>query len=381
MLGIIIGSASVISIVGVGQAGQKLALEQLNSLGPNVLFVNPGSKETRNMTIDEPKTLVLADAQAIATQVPAVDKVAPQINFRDLITYRNRSTIQLVFGVTPDFLSVRNYRVAQGRFFSELDLKRNSRVVILGTDLKKRLFDQRNALGKQIRIKQESFQVIGIMESKGSFLNTNQDLVAYIPLTTMANQLVGKTSPYGTQVTFISVSARDPESISAAQFQIENLLRLRHNITGEDDFNVETQKDILQIVDQITTGLILMLSLIAGISLLVGGIGIMNIMLVSITERTQEIGLRKAIGASERHILQQFLIEALILSIVGGCLGIFLGGGVITLIGIASPLSPNLSPLAVIVAVGTSSGIGLFFGVFPAKQAAALEPIVALKRN
>ena len=381
MLGIIIGSASVISIVGVGQAGQKLALEQLISLGQNVLFINPGSKDTRNMSIEPPKTLVLEDAEAIASQVPAVAKVAPQLNLRDIMSYRGRNAIELVFGVTPDFLQVRNYEIAQGRFLSASDIKRNSRVVVLGPDLKERLFEDENALGKQIRIKQEIFDVIGVMEAKGSFLNTNQDLVAYVPITTMANQLVGRTSPYGTQVTFIAVSARDPNSIKAAKFQIENLLRLRHKITGEDDFNVETQKDILQIVDQITTALILMLSVIAGISLLVGGIGIMNIMLVSITERTQEIGLRKAIGASERDILQQFLVEALILSIVGGLFGIILGGGLITVIGIVSPLSPYLSPLAVIVAVGTSSGIGLFFGVFPAKQAAALEPIVALKRN
>ncbi|MEM8777706.1 MAG: ABC transporter permease [Cyanobacteria bacterium P01_G01_bin.49] len=381
MLGIIIGSASVIAIVGIGQAGQKLALKQLKSLGPNVLFVSPGSKETRNMSFEEPKTLVVEDAEAIAAQVPAVAKVAPQINLRELMTHRGRNANQLVFGVTPEFLSVRSYEIAEGRFVSDLDLKRNSRVVILGSELATRLFGSQNPLGKQIRIRQESFQVIGLMETKGTFLNTNQDDVAYIPITTMANQLVGKTSPYGTEVTFISVSAKDQNSIKAAQFQIENLLRLRHKITREDDFNVETQKDILQIVDQITTGLILMLSLIAGISLLVGGIGIMNIMLVSIAERTQEIGLRKAIGASERDILEQFLIEALILAIAGGCVGIVLGGGVILVIGLVSPLSPSLSPLAILMAVGTSSGIGLFFGVFPAKQAAALEPIVALRRN
>lgn len=379
MLGIIIGSASVIAIVGIGQAGQKLALKQLKSLGPNVLFVSPGSKETRNMSFEEPKTLVVEDAEAIAAQVPAVAKVAPQINLRELMTHRGRNANQLVFGVTPEFLSVRSYEIAEGRFVSDLDLKRNSRVVILGSELATRLFGSQNPLGKQIRIRQESFQVIGLMETKGTFLNTNQDDVAYIPITTMANQLVGKTSPYGTEVTFISVSAKDQNSIKAAQFQIENLLRLRHKITREDDFNVETQKDILQIVDQITTGLILMLSLIAGISLLVGGIGIMNIMLVSVTERTGEIGLRKAIGATGGDILAQFTIEAVILAATGGIIGIGVGLVGVVCLALFSPLEAVFSLSAVMVSFTVSGSIGLIFGIAPAQRAANLDPIVALR--
>jgi putative ABC transport system permease protein len=198
-------------------------------------------------------------------------------------------------------------------------------------------------------------------------------------LSTMASRIVGRTSPYGIELTFISASAKNESSIRAAQFQITNLLRLRHKITVEDDFNVQTQKDVLDIIGNITGGLTIMLGAIAGISLLVGGIGIMNIMLVSVTERTHEIGLRKAIGASQQDILIQFMIEAVILSAVGGLIGTLLGAGGTLLISVLSPLKATVSPLAVLISLTVSGAIGLFFGVFPARQAARLDPIVALR--
>jgi putative ABC transport system permease protein len=381
MIGITIGNAAVIAMVGVGQGAQKLATEQLKSLGPNILFVAPGSQEARETTFVLPKTLVLADAQAIAAQVPTVAQVAPQINLRELVTYRNRNANQLVLGVNSEFLSVRSYEIERGRFIHETDLKRNNRVVVLGSDSAKRLFGWQNPVGKPLQVRNISFKVIGVLKSKGSFLGTNQDETAYVPITTMASQLIGKTSPYGTEVTYISVSAKDKQSIRAAKFQIENLLRLRHKITGEDDFDVQTQQNIMKIVTQVTDGLIVMLGLIAAISLLVGGIGIMNIMLVSVSERTSEIGLRKAIGATERDILVQFLIEAVILSAAGGLLGTIIGVGGIILVSTLSPLSASVSASAIALAVVTSGGIGLFFGVFPAKHAAKLEPIVALRSS
>ncbi|HAA27655.1 MAG TPA: ABC transporter permease [Cyanobacteria bacterium UBA8553] len=379
MLGIIIGNASVISMVGIGEGAQKLAAEQFESLGPNLLFVAPGSQQARSTTLNMPKTLVLEDAKAIATQVPSIKEVAPLINSRLLVTYRNRNTNTTISGTTPEFLSVRSFNIAKGRFITNLDLDRNNPVVILGPELANRLFGNIEPIGKTVRIKNVSFQVIGIMEAKGSFLGDNQDANAYIPLTTMANRLVGRTSPYGIELTFISVSAKNQDSINAAQFQIENLLRLRHKITDEDDFTVRTQKDILQIVGTITSALTLLLAAIAGISLLVGGIGVMNIMLVSVTERTQEIGLRKAIGAQERDILIQFLIEAVILSAAGGIVGTLLGISVIQLVSLVSPLKAGISPVAIILAVSVSGGIGLFFGVVPARRAAKLDPIVALR--
>jgi putative ABC transport system permease protein len=217
------------------------------------------------------------------------------------------------------------------------------------------------------------------MQPKGAFFGNNQDDTVIIPLTIMANRIQGRTSPYGTQLSFISVSAANEESIKAAQFQITNLLRLRHKIAGENDFEVRTQKDVLQIVGTITGALTLLLAAIAAISLVVGGIGIMNIMLVSVSERTQEIGLRKAIGATPQDILSQFLIEAVILSAAGGILGSSLGVGVVYGVAAISPLKATVSVPAILLAVGVSGGIGLFFGVVPAQRAARLDPIVALR--
>ena len=379
MLGIVIGNASTIALVGIGQGAQKLAAEQFESLGPNVLFVVPGSQDERRTSFTLPKTLVWADAIAIDEQVPSVQDVAPQISSNQLITYRSSNTNQQVSGVTPSFLTVRSFDIEKGRFISNVDVKRNNRVVVLGAEIAERFFPWDNPLGKQIRIKNISFEVIGVMKAKGSFLGNNQDETVYIPLSTMANQIVGRTSPYGTQVNFISVSAKDEESIRAAKFQIENLLRLRHKITDNDDFSVQTQKDVLETVGAITGALTLLLAAIAGISLLVGGIGLMNIMLVSVTERTSEIGLRKAVGAKEQDILVQFLLEAVILSASGGAVGTLIGIiGIIT-VGAFSALSPVISPVAIVMAVSVSGGIGLFFGVFPARSAAKLEPIVALR--
>lgn len=379
MLGIIIGNASVIAMVGIGQGAQRLASEQFETLGPNLLFIVPGSQQTRSTTLNLPKTLVLADAKAIATQVPSIKEVAAQINSRLLVTYRNRNTNTAITGTTPEFLVVRNFDVARGRFITNLDLERNNQVVALGADVAEKLFGNSDPIGQTIRIKNASFQVIGVMEPKGAFLGDNQDDTAFIPLTTMANRIVGRTSPYGLELTFISATAKNQDSIGAAQFQIENLLRLRHKITDEDDFTVRTQKDVLKIVGTITGGLTVLLAAIAAISLLVGGIGVMNIMLVSVTERTQEIGLRKAIGAQERDILIQFLIEAVILSAAGGIIGTALGISVIQIVAMVSPLKAGISPVAILVSVSISGGIGLFFGVVPARRAAKLDPIVALR--
>ena len=381
MLGIIIGNASVIAMVGIGEGAQKLASEEFEALGPNVLFVVPGSRETQNTTFDIPQTLVLKDAEAIAEQVPTVKEVAPQLQNRQLVTYRDRNAMTLVVGTTPGFLTVRSFDVARGRFITDLDMERSARVAALGSDLAERLFQGRDPIGEQIRVKNVTFTVIGEMQSKGSFLGTNQDDTIFIPVTTMSNRIVGRTSPYGVTLTFISASAQTEESTRAAQFQIANLLRLRHKISGEDDFTVDTQRDLLQIVNTITGALTFMLAAIAGISLLVGGIGVMNIMLVSVTERTSEIGLRKAIGASQKDILFQFLIEAVILAAIGGTIGTLVGVGGVALVGALTPLAPGISPFAVVMAVSVSGGIGLFFGVVPARRAARLDPIVALRSN
>ncbi|MCX7593922.1 MAG: ABC transporter permease, partial [Fischerella sp.] len=318
MLGIVIGNASVIAMVGIGEAGQKYVNQQLESLGPNVLFVFPGNRETQRISRDTPKTLVLADAEAIATQVPTVVGVAPELNSRQVVTYLNRNTNVNIIGTTPSFLQVRDFKTTKGRFFTDIDVKRNNQVVVLGAELAKRFFGSTNPIGTQLRIKNGSFQVIGVLEAKGSSLGADYDEAALVPITTSANRLVGENSPYGIALDYIVASARNANSVDAAEFQITNLLRLRHKINREDDFTIRTQKEALQTVGQITSALTIVLAAIAAISLIVGGIGIMNIMLVSVVERTREIGLRKALGARRIDILLQFWLEAILLSLLGG---------------------------------------------------------------
>ena len=252
-------------------------------------------------------------------------------------------------------------------------------VVVLGSDLAKQLFSQRAPIGEKLRIKQVSFTVIGVMAAKGSFLGNNLDDAVFIPISVMASQIVGQTSPHGISLSTIWLSAQDKASVPIAKFQITNLLRLRHRVTKEDDFTVETLDEVLGIVDAITGGLALMMITIAGISLVVGGTGIMNMLLVSVNERTHEIGLRKAIGATHADILTQFLIEAIILSAIGGLIGILAGVSGVGIISIATPLKAEVSLIAILVSISVSGSIGLIFGVIPAKQAAKLDPIVALR--
>lgn len=382
MLGIIIGNASVILMVGVGQGAQKYASQQFQSLGTDVIFVITGTDNARRNVIAPPNRLVLADADAIAEQVPTVRSVAPQINGSELAIAGNNTKRATLIGTTDSYAIVRNAEVSSGRFLSSDDVKRNARAITLGAAIAKELFPQGNPIGQLVRIRGTSYEVIGIMSEKGAFLGTNQDDTIFMPITTMTNQLTGRTSPYGIAIQVINVSATSNDNVDAAQFQISNLLRLRHrsaDMNAEDTFTVRTQQDALEIVGNITGALTILLAAIAGISLLVGGIGIMNIMLVSVTERTQEIGLRKAIGAAPSDILTQFTIEAVILSLLGGAIGTGIGISGVLLLSVFTPLQAGISVGAIALAVSVSGGIGLFFGIFPARQASRLDPIVALR--
>ena len=379
MLGIVIGNASVITLVGVGRGAENLAEGQLSNLGANVLFVVPGNNDTRRQGIDFPKTLVLEDAKAIAEQVPSVSRVAPQITLSEVLQVGGVTTSASVLGVTPEFLPVRQFEMEQGRFFSASDLEGARSLVVIGPDLAAKMFPAQEALGRTLRIRNQAFEVIGVLAPKGAVFGQNQDENAYIPLSTMVNQLSGRDPTYGISLNFISVEARDADSTNAAAFQITNLLRQRHRILRDDDFAVRSQKDALTIVSTITGGLTLMLAAIGGVSLLVGGIGIMNIMLVSVSERTAEIGLRKALGARSGDVLLQFLVESLVLASLGGAIGTAVGIGAVSLVGVVTPLPAAIGSGTVLLTVLLSGSIGLFFGVVPARRAAQLDPIVALR--
>jgi putative ABC transport system permease protein len=375
MLGIIIGNASVIAMVGIGQGAQKFTLEKLESFGPNQLIVFTGEGSTEGLSSEAPE-LVLADADAVTTQAPAVQQVAPLINASYPFVYRDRNIKFSVIGTTPGITYVRSLTIGQGRFFDVAEQQQNAQVIALGSEIAQKLFGQENPVGKVIQVNNLSFQVIGVMRQKGAFLGANPDQVAYIPITTMADQLAGRRSPNGIPIDYFELSARNRDSIRAAAFQVTNILTRKH---GKKDFNVVANKSFQDLVEQVTAALSVMLAAIAGISLLVGGIGIMNIMLVSVTERTHEIGLRKAVGATQQDILTQFLIESIILAIAGGVIGSGLGWGGATLMGVLTPFQPTVPISAIMVAMGISGGIGIIFGVVPARQAAQLDPIVALR--
>jgi putative ABC transport system permease protein len=375
MLGIIIGNASVILVVAIGEGAQHFTRKQLETMGPYQISVY-ASDRSGGILSTEIASLTLADAEAISAQASAVARVAPQIQGSLKANYQSRTINATISATTPGILYVRNLKVDRGRFFTSLEQQESAPTIVLGSTIASKLFDRQNPLGQSIQLNNSVFRVIGTLTSKGASFGINYDENVYLPITTGADRLFSRRSPYGLSLDFLELSAQNQESIRAAAFQATNILVRRH---GKRDFSLSANKSFQDSMDKITTGLSVVLAGVASISLLVGGIGIMNIMLVSVTERTKEIGLRKAIGATQSAILTQFLIEALILSIGGGGIGILIGSGGAMAISLLTQLQIGIPLGAIVLATTVSGGIGLIFGVAPARRAAQLDPIVALR--
>ncbi len=380
MLGIIIGVAALIAMVGVGQGAQQQVQQQIAAMGSNMLFVSAGTvtRGGLHMGWGATKTLVMDDEKAIVRECPAVKEAAPGSQTTTQVVYGNDNWFTNVQGTEPQYFDIRTWPVQSGSVFTQSDVDTAADVAVIGQTVEQNLFGAIDPLGKVIRIKNLPFTVVGVLSPKGqsAAMGNDQDDVVFIPITTLLKKITGDT-----WLRYIVVSAVSQQASYAAQDQIGALLRDRHRIRPgqEDDFVVRNLADIAQLYDQANNIFTLLLASIASVSLIVGGIGIMNIMLVSVTERTREIGIRMAIGATEQDVQRQFLVEAMVLSCLGGVIGIFVGVGTSYLISSLLRWAVAVSSVAILTAVVFSMGVGVFFGFYPARKAAGLDPIEALR--
>ncbi|OPY09595.1 MAG: Macrolide export ATP-binding/permease protein MacB [Syntrophus sp. PtaB.Bin001] len=382
MLGIIIGVGAVIAMLAVGTGASEKISGQISSMGSNLIMVLPGSTTAGGLRLGAGTraTLTMADADAILKECSAVLDVAPILNGAVQVVYGDQNWATGVYGTTPSILTVRDWPIAAGRSFNEQDVRNATKVAILGQTVADNLFGGMDPLGQIIRIKKVPFVVIGLLESKGqSPTGQDQDDTIYIPVTTAQKKIFGTSIPG--MVRTIMVKARSSEELEAAERQVTELLRQRHRIGAqqEDDFTVRNLTQLMQVAEESSRVMTLLLGAIASVSLLVGGIGIMNIMLVSVTERTREIGIRMAVGAKTWDIRLQFIIEALTLSLTGGITGIFLGVATSKVLSIVAEWPTVVSPLSILLAFGFSGLVGIFFGFYPAYKASLLNPIEALR--
>ncbi len=377
MLGIIIGVAAVIALVSIGNGVKQDIEDSISSLGSNLLVVLPGAPRTPGARPSQGsmKSLKISDYEAIA-KLEGVKAASPMTNGSYVVIYQNKNWTTSVAGVNSNFQDVNNWTMTSGRFFSDKNVQNRERVAVVGQTVVKNLFADEDPVGKEIRVKNIPFRVIGVLKSKGNgTMGNDQDDTVLIPYTTSMERVEGID-----YLRMVYVVAKDDEGIDRLQADIENLLRVRHNIkdTNLDDFNIQNMKSIMETVAQTTGTFTLFLGAVAAISLVVGGIGIMNIMLVSVTERTREIGVRKALGATYSVIVTQFLIEAVVISLMGGFIGIAFGIGASKVIGMVSGMSTVVSVPTIIMSFAFSMAIGLIFGIYPARKAAKLNPIDAL---
>ena len=390
LLGIIIGVAAVISLMSIGRGAQQAITSRIESLGTNLLFVRPGSSTTGGVNAGQGSaaTLTLDDAYALAdpTFAPDVQYVAPELSSNAQIKAGVNNTATRIIGATPEYSIVRNYPIASGQFITAANVQNADLVAVLGSQVAETLFGFRDPVGQSVRINSRAFTVVGMLKSQGGTALGNQDDQVLIPITTAYYSLSSRrTTQGGVSVQTINVQAASGDKMDAAVQEIGTILRLRHRITDTDDFTITSQQQAVQTLQDTTNTFVVFLGAIAGISLLVGGIGVMNIMLVSVTERTREIGIRKAIGAKQKDILFQFLSEATLLTFVGGLMGAGLGLGLSKFFNgktlgtqtFTTAFSGDIAVLALVV----SAAIGLFFGIYPAMRAARLHPIDALRHE
>lgn len=381
MLGIIIGIGSVIAMVSIGQGAQGSIQSSIQSLGANLIQVNPGSQGGPGSQVSQgrgtARTLTYDDAQAIQEEISSIQAVSAELSSRYQVTAKGKNTNTTVMGATSQYPTVRNVSIAEGSFISDQNLKSLSKVAVLGPTARDDLFGEgASAVGQTIRINGLQFKVIGITVSKGGSGFQNQDDMIFIPLTSAQKFLAGES-----YVSTIAAQAVNADVMSQAQTDITNLLLDRHRISdpASADFSILNQNDIVSTASSVTETFTILLGAVAGISLVVGGIGIMNMMLTTVTERTREIGLRKAIGAKRADINKQFLVEAIVITLVGGLIGVVLGWAVsygLTAFGV---IQTKVSIGSILLAFGVSAAIGIVFGYYPARRAAALNPIEALR--
>ena len=379
MLGVIIGVTSVIALVSVGMGVKKNILDNISRLGSNMLIISPGSANRGGMrgAAGSVITLTYDDAKAIKNKIKNVDHVSPTVQGSYQVVYGHENWNTTVTGVIPEYVPIQSLELKSGLFFSEHDVDVRNRVAVIGPTVAANLFESVNPVGKKIRIGNAPYTIIGVLKSRGqSGGGQDQDDIVLIPLTTAQERLVGVT-----YVRSINVQVSDSDKMDEVQSNIEKLLRQRHHIRAgaEDDFNVRNLTSLMEMMNSSATMITLLLGAIAGISLIVGGVGIMNITLASVTERTREIGIRKAIGATYSNIMLQFLIESTMISIIGGLIGILIGIVAAQLISKFGGFTTVISSLSIAASFGFALFVGIFFGLLPARKAARLDPIEALR--
>jgi putative ABC transport system permease protein len=384
MLGIIIGVAAVITMIAVGAGAQSRVEEQIKSLGSNLMIILPGSTTSSGVRLGAGanQNLTEDDALAIAREVPEVQVAAPTNRRTEQVIAGSTNWSTSIYGVNPDYFEAREWPLVSGRMFEQAELTGSAKVALIGQTVAQQLFGDMDPIDQSVRIRKVPFTIIGVLDRKGqSMLGQDQDDVIMVPLSTARNRLFGNTQGKLRRVGTIQVKVREGASMKEAEDRIRELMRQRQRVQAgqEDAITVRNLTEILQAQEASSRIMALLLAAVASVSLLVGGIGIMNIMLVSVTERTREIGLRMAVGARGSDILKQFLVEAVTLSLIGGFFGIAFGVAGSWLVGELAGWSVRLSPESIVLAAGFSAAIGIFFGFYPARKAASLLPIQALR--